>query len=406
MPQQMFQLLSQVTPFILQQNSCIKHLLQLQASANQGIIGPLKFLADHTESFLLHKDNANTCVAGFGPLLFQLVTADSSSMQTRVAALYLMRVLVAHADAHATTAMMPPWLELCCVSMKRPLPQVTLDELMLRISGSRMLLMLSEYTSKYKELMTTERQAILVAAWDAAAAVQQHVQAIINGSAFDDAVCCDDDEGSVSVMACAVQNIELLKAVCICKNKAVQAVVQQALGQVMGLLVQCSVLTQDQQQEIYADTDTLLDEDNQCTLRTTALDAVLSLCGTPGGKVKRHGVEHLRQAFMQAIATSQQQQQHGDPRWWMLLEAALACIDRVGTELDFAVFSFGEVAEVVRTAMNSDAPLLAARALQVCASFADERAVSAGRGISKELIAPLLTVAVQRTSHARACVLL
>ena len=64
----------------------------------------------------------------------------------------------------------------------------------------------------------------------------------MNGSASDDTVCCDDDEGSVSVMACAVQvgdargsenafkivcddavqNIELLKAVCCCKNKAVQ----------------------------------------------------------------------------------------------------------------------------------------------------------------------------------------
>ena len=70
-------------------------------------------------------------------------------------------------------------------------------------------------------------------------------QAIVHGSAADDAVCCDDDEGSVSVMACAVQvrqtlsdtsinpltlcivtrlvqNIELLRAVCSCKNKAVQ----------------------------------------------------------------------------------------------------------------------------------------------------------------------------------------
>jgi hypothetical protein len=94
-----------------------------------------------------------------------------------------------------------------------------------------------------------------------------------------------------------------LKAVCCCKNKAVQvtcsssgggggdggggggdggdgvdggvdrndclmmmltrsqSVVQQAMGQVMGLLLQCSVLTADQQQEIYADTDTLLDEE-------------------------------------------------------------------------------------------------------------------------------------------------
>lgn len=60
--------------------------------------------------------------------------------------------------------MMPPWLDMCCLSIKRPLPQVmpfvcdinimegvdgwiaqvTLDELMLRISGSRMLLMLCE----------------------------------------------------------------------------------------------------------------------------------------------------------------------------------------------------------------------------------------------------------------------
>jgi len=87
-------------------------------------------------------------------------------------------------------------------------------------------------------------------------------------------IVCDD----------AVQNIELLKAVCCCKNKAVQvtcdcsgggggndclmmmltrsqAVVQQAMGQVIALLLQCSVLTADQQQEIYADTDTLLDEE-------------------------------------------------------------------------------------------------------------------------------------------------
>ena len=40
-----------------------------------------------------------------------------------------------------------------------------------------------------------------------------------------------------------------------------QSVVQQAIGQVIGLLFQCSVLTADQQQEIYADTDTLLDEE-------------------------------------------------------------------------------------------------------------------------------------------------
>ncbi len=131
------------------------------------------------------------------------------------------------------------------------------------------------------------------------------LQAICNGSASDDAVCCDDDEGSVSVMACAVQvgddargsmnafqivcddavqNIELLRAVCCSTNKAVkvtcdctggggggdclmmmpthsQGVVQQAMGQVIALLLQCSVLTADQQQEIYADTDTLLDEE-------------------------------------------------------------------------------------------------------------------------------------------------
>jgi hypothetical protein len=82
MPQQLFQLMS-----------------QLHAQHDAGIIGPLKFLADHSESFLLHKDNANACVAGFGPLLLQLVTADGSHMQARVAALYLMRVLVAHAEA-------------------------------------------------------------------------------------------------------------------------------------------------------------------------------------------------------------------------------------------------------------------------------------------------------------------
>ena len=91
-----------------------------------------------------------------------------------------------------------------------------------------------------------------------------------------------------------------------------------------------------------------------------------------------------------------------------------------------------QVADVVRMAMNSNAPLLSARALQVCASFADERwvvsvllllkmmlmlmlmmmlvillapqtashqcrAVSGGRGISKEHIVPLLSIAVQRT---------
>jgi hypothetical protein len=128
----------------------------------------------------------------------------------------------------------------------------------------------------------------------------------VQGSATDDAVCCDDDEGSVSVMACAVQvmmaqknkqnfccdslsefvvqNIELLRAVCSCKNKAVQVtcddddddddcidngvrryiaqgLVQQAMGQVMALLMQCGVLTADQQQEMHADTDALLDEE-------------------------------------------------------------------------------------------------------------------------------------------------
>jgi hypothetical protein len=64
---------------------------------------------------------------------------------------------------------------------------------MLRLSASRMLLMLSEYASKcvktlpplihcnmlrrYKELLTAERlQAILAAAWDAATVMQPHVQ--------------------------------------------------------------------------------------------------------------------------------------------------------------------------------------------------------------------------------------
>lgn len=46
-----------------------------------------------------------------------------------------------------------------------------------------------------------------------------------------------------------------------------QGVVQQAMGQVIALLLQCSVLTADQQQEIYADTDTLLDE--ECVRRVT-----------------------------------------------------------------------------------------------------------------------------------------
>ena len=52
----------------------------------------------------------------------------------------------------------------------------------------------------------------------------------------------------VYVMACAPQNIELLRAVCCCRNKAVQALVQQAMGHVMTLLIQCAVLTADQQQ--------------------------------------------------------------------------------------------------------------------------------------------------------------
>jgi hypothetical protein len=37
--------------------TCIEHVLQLHAAGNHGIIGPLKFLADHTESFLLNKVN-------------------------------------------------------------------------------------------------------------------------------------------------------------------------------------------------------------------------------------------------------------------------------------------------------------------------------------------------------------
>ena len=57
--------------------------------------------------------------------------------------------------------MMAPWLDMCCVSIKRPLPQVicrgnitevlssdcvqvSIEELMLRLGGSRMLLMLCE----------------------------------------------------------------------------------------------------------------------------------------------------------------------------------------------------------------------------------------------------------------------
>ena len=57
----------------------------------------------------------------------------------------------------------------------------------------------------------------------------------------------------------------------------------------------------------------------------------------------------------------------------MLLESALACIDAVGSQLDFCVFAFGEVAEVLNMAMQADAPLLSARALQVCASVSNER---------------------------------
>jgi hypothetical protein len=102
-------------------------------------------------------------------------------------------------------------------------------------------------------------------------------------------------------------------------------------------------------QEIYADTDCLLDEEHQCTLRTTAQDAVLFLCSTRGGGVKKMPVEHLKRAFVQAAATAQQLQLQGDARWWMVLESALACIDKVGTELDFCVFSFVEVAEVLTT---------------------------------------------------------
>ena len=40
-----------------------------------------------------------------------------------------------------------------------------------------------------------------------------------------------------------------------------QGLVQQAMGQVMALLMQCGVLTADQQQEMHADTDALLDEE-------------------------------------------------------------------------------------------------------------------------------------------------
>jgi hypothetical protein len=64
----------------------------------------------------------------------------------------------------------------------------------------------------------------------------------------------------------------------------------------------------------------------------------------------------------------------------MLLESALACIDAVGSQLDFCVFAFGEVAEVLNMAMQSDAPLLSARALQVCASFSNERYVGGDGG--------------------------
>jgi hypothetical protein len=74
------------------------------------------------------------------------------------------------------------------------------------------------------------------------------------------------------------------------------------MGQVVQLLVQCAVLTSDQQLEIYADTDSLLDEyEQQCTLRSTAQDALLSLCSTKSGGVKRMPVEHLKQVFMQVI---------------------------------------------------------------------------------------------------------
>ena len=224
------------------------------------------------------------------------------------------------------------------------------------------------------------------------------IQAIVIGSASDDAVCCDDDEGSVSVMACAVQNIELLKAVCGCRSKAVQALVQQAMGHVMSLLLQCAVLTADQQQEIHTDTDTLLDEEFQTTLRTTAQDALLALCSSRSGSVKMQSVQHLKQAFANAAAAAQQQQQQGDQRWWMLLESALACVDKVGSELDFCVFAFSELADVLHMAINCNAPLLSARALQVCASFADDRAVRSGRGMSKQHLASLLSIAVQRTA--------
>jgi hypothetical protein len=37
----------------------------------------------------------------------------------------------------------------------------------------------------------------------------------------------------------------------------------------------------------------------QCTLRTTAQDALLFLCSTRGGGVKRMPVQHLKLAFLQ-----------------------------------------------------------------------------------------------------------
>ena len=67
----------------------------------------------------------------------------------------------------------------------------------------------------------------------------------------------------------------------------------------------------------------------QTTLRTTAQEAVLSLCCSKSGGMKPQPVQQLRQAFVQAAAQAQQQQQQGDQRWWMLLESALACIDKV-----------------------------------------------------------------------------
>jgi hypothetical protein len=45
--------------------------------------------------------------------------------------------------------------------------------------------------------------------------------------------------------------------------------------------------------------------------------------------MKLQPVQQLRAAFVQAAALAQQQQQQGDHRWWMLLESALACIDKV-----------------------------------------------------------------------------